>query len=212
MKRSLLTIALCALSACGGFENEPFKVGVVRGQLGGTIDSTALVAVVGRQDLVTRPDATGRFELRNVPIGPVDLLVVTNLRESQRLSVTVGGASIVELGALTPRPSGKFEIYLSAEGGHALTNATISLVGTPFTSGVSPFENEAEFFVPAGCYDAHVVVRGLGETTVQGCVTEGGLFERRVNFGLPDGTEGREGCAVTGCEDGLTCQADRSCR
>jgi hypothetical protein len=199
MKRSLLTIALCALSACGGFENEPFKVGVVRGQLGGTIDSTALVAVVGRQDLVTRPDATGRFELRNVPIGPVDLLVVTNLRESQRLSVTVGGASIVEL-------------YLSAEGGHALTNATISLVGTPFTSGVSPFENEAEFFVPAGCYDAHVVVRGLGETTVQGCVTEGGLFERRVNFGLPDGTEGREGCAVTGCEDGLTCQADRSCR
>jgi hypothetical protein len=202
MKRSLLTIALCALSACGGFENEPFKVGVVRGQLGGTIDSTALVAVVGRQDLVTRPDATGRFELRNVPI----------LRESQRLSVTVGGASIVELGALTPRPSGKFEIYLSAEGGHALTNATISLVGTPFTSGVSPFENEAEFFVPAGCYDAHVVVRGLGETTVQGCVTEGGLFERRVNFGLPDGTEGREGCAVTGCEDGLTCQADRSCR
>jgi hypothetical protein len=212
LKRLLTTLALCALSACGGFENEPLTVGVVRGQLAGTVGEGAVVAVIGHEQLVTRPDAMGRFELRNVPIGPADLLIISSQEESRRLSITVGSASVVELGVLTPRPSARFEIYLSAEGGHRTSGGSVTLVGTPLVSSVQAMlDNEAEFFVPGGCYTAHVVVPGLGQTTVDGCVAEGGLFERRLAFGLPDGTEGQEGCSVTGCEDGLACQADRSC-
>lgn len=105
MKR-LAAIALTALTACGSLDNEPLLTGVIRGQLAGT-DASALVAVVGRDDLVTRPDAEGRFELQAVPLGSVDLLVMINAAESRRLTVEVGAASIVELGQIAPAISAR---------------------------------------------------------------------------------------------------------
>ena len=210
MKRSL-AIALCALSACGGLENEPFKTGTIRGQLVAA-DANAVVAVVGQPALVTHPDSAGRFTLEAVPLGTVDLLIVVNAALSHRQPVVVGGASVVELGALEGRRSGKLELYVQSVGRHVLTGGTVSLVGLPLTSPIVAPENEAEFTVPAGCYEARVVVPGLPETTVSGCVGEAGLFEQHLDLEPPDGTPGSEGCSITGCEDGLVCQADFSCR
>ena len=210
MKR-LAAIVLGALTACGSLDNEPLRVGVIRGQLAGT-DASALVAVVGRDDLVTAPDLEGRFELTHVPLGSVDLLVVINARESRRLTVEVGAATIVELGPVAPAPSARFEVYVTAPGGQVVTGGTVSLVGTPLSGSIRAPENEVEFRVPAGCYEALVSVPGLGTAPVSGCVDGGALLERRLTLEAPDGTPGREGCVVTGCRGFLTCQADRSCR
>jgi hypothetical protein len=210
MKR-LATTVLFALTACGSLDNEPLSVGVIRGQLANA-DASALVSVVGRVDLLTTPDAQGHFELQGVPLGTADLFVVINARESRRLSVQVGAASIVELGAVAPAPSAHFEVYVSAPGGQAVTGGTVSLVGTPLGGALRPPEDELEFRVPAGCYQALVSVPGLGTATVSGCVEAGGLLERRVTLEEPDGSAGREGCGVSGCKSFLTCQADRSCR
>ncbi len=211
MKR-LVTIALCGLSACGSLDNEPLKTGVVRGQLVGS-DPGALVTVVGREDLVARPDATGHFELRSVPVGPNDVFIIVNALKSRRLTVNVGAASIADLGTVEARVSAKLEVYVNSIGGHRLTGGTAYLVGTPLSSSLRPPENEAEFLVPAGCYEVRVVVPGLGEHRVSaGCVSEGAVVENRLEMEPPDGSPGREGCQVTGCDDGLVCQADLSCR
>lgn len=206
----LLAIALVALTGCGSLDNEPLLVGVIRGQLANT-DETALVAVVGRDDLVTRPDFEGRFELSQVPLGSVDLLVVINALESRRFTVEVGAASVVELGAVAPAPSAHFELYVRAPGGQRVNGGTVALLGTPLTARIRGAESEADFNLPAGCYEAQVAVAGLGTTTVSGCVDAGGRFERIITLAEPDGSPGREGCSVSGCQGLLVCQADRSC-
>jgi len=213
MTRLLPTVLLmaCLGAGCGSLDNEPLRTGTIRGQLANT-DTSALVSVIGHEALVTAPDAEGRFVLDGVPLGPVELLVVINLRQSRRLSVEVGAASIVELGPVEPAISGDFEIYVKAPGGQRVTGGSAVLVGTPLVSSVRPPEDEAEFHLPAGCYEAVVTVPGLGGGTVNGCLEAGGLFEHILQLEVPDGSAGREGCVVTGCQGLLTCQPDRSCR
>ncbi|MFZ5442903.1 MAG: hypothetical protein ACOZQL_23055 [Myxococcota bacterium] len=211
MKR-LTVIALLGLTACGGFENEPFKTGVVRGQVTGA-DERALVSVIGREDLTTKPDAAGAFELAGVPLGQAELLIIANATSSRRLTVEVGGASVVELGVVDAPPSVKLEVHV--EGGyHDLSHGTVRLVGTPLTRRieVEGFESEAEFFVPAGCYEARASVPGLGQASNTLCFTDTLTHSLRVTFPTPDGSEGREGCSVTGCLFPFTCQSDRTCR
>lgn len=204
-------LALTLLSGCGSLDNQPLLTGTVRGQLT-NIDSRALVAVLGREDLITRPDAEGRFELTGVPLGTIELLVMINRNESRRLAVEVGAASVVELGAIEPSPSQEYEIYVRGPAGQRVTGGTVSLVGTPLVSSIKAPEDEAEFYVPPGCYQAFISVPGLGTATVDGCMEPGVLFEKVFTFEAPDGTPGREGCVVTGCKASLVCQGDGSCR
>ena len=210
MKR-LAALSLTALTACGSLDNEPLRTGAIRGHLANT-DASALVAVVGRDDLVTRPDAEGRFELWGVPLGNVDLLVVINLRESRRLTVAVSAASIVELGSVAPAASAHFELYVSSPGRQRVTGGTLVFQGTPLGGTIRAPEDEVELQVPGGCLEALVTVPGLGSQVVSSCVEAGGSFVRRITMAEPDGSPGREGCSVSGCQGLLTCQADRSCR
>ncbi len=206
----IVGVAASCFVACGSLDNEPLRSGVIRGRLAGT-DASALVAVLGRDELVTRPDAEGRFELSPVPLGKAELLVVINALQSRRLLVDVGPASIVELGAIEPAPSVEFEVYVKAPGGQRVTGGSVTLLGTPLVKSIKPPEDEAEFKVPPGCYEALVSVPGLGTATANGCVVAE-PFEQIVVLPVPDGSPGREGCVVTGCRSLLTCQADFSCR
>jgi hypothetical protein len=209
--KPLLTIALAALTACGGLENAPLRTGTVHGQLMG-IDAEARVGVLGHEELTATPGPDGRFVLEGVPTGQVELLVVINALQAQRLSVNVEGASILDVGTVAARPAGRIEIAVLSLGGHRLTGGTVSVVGTPFTSPIRPPENEASLVVPAGCYEIRVAVPGLGTALTSGCVEESFQLEKRVVLESPDGSFGREGCSVTGCRAGLSCGADRSCR
>jgi hypothetical protein len=210
MRTAPFIVALACFVACGSLDNEPLRTGVIRGQLANP-DSGALVAVVGREDLSTRPDAEGRFELRSVPVGPRELLVLINASQSRRLSVDVGPASIVELGVVEAAPSVEFEVYVKSPGGQRVTGGTVALLGTPLVKSIKPPEDEAEFHLPPGCYEALVSVPGLGSTTVSGCLDSAPL-ELDALLDVPDGSPGREGCEVTGCKGLLACQPDRSCR
>lgn len=206
-----MLLALAVLGGCGSLDNDPLRTGTVRGQLTGT-DTTALVSVVGRDDLVTAPDADGRFELSGVPLGNVDLLLIINARQSRRLTVAVGAASVVELGAVEPAPSQEFEIYVKTSGNQRVTGGSVALVGTPLVDSIRAPEDEAEFYVPPGCYQAFISVPGLGSATVEGCMEPGVPFKKIFTFDAPDGTPGHEGCSVTGCNGTLSCQPDGSCR
>ena len=201
----------CLGAGCGSFDNQPLLTGTIRGQLANT-DTSALVSVIGHEALVTAPDAEGRFALEGVPLGTAELFVVINLRESRRFTVEVGAASIVELGPVEPALSGDFEVYVKAPGGQRVTGGQAVLVGTPLVVSIKPPEDEAEFHLPAGCYETILTVPGLGSGSISGCIEAAGLFERNLLLEPPDGSPGREGCVVTGCQGLLTCQADRSCR
>ena len=206
-----MLLVLAGLCGCGSLDNDPLRTGTVRGQLTGT-DATALVSVVGRDDLVTAPDVEGRFELTGVPLGNVELLLMINASQSRRVTVAVGAASVVELGPVEPAPSQEFEIYVKTSGNQRVTGGSVTLVGTPLVKSIRAPEDEAEFYVPPGCYQAFISVPGLGSATVEGCMEPGLPFEKTFTFDAPDGTPGREGCSVTGCNFALSCQPDFSCR
>lgn len=199
------------VAACGGFDNRPFSTGVVRGVVTDA-DDKAFVAVVGHDELVTRPDlATGAFELRDVPLGAQELLVVATARRALRVPIEVGGGNALELGALEPQSTVHFEVYVRSPGGHRIAG-TVFLEGTPVSAPIRGLEDEAAFNVPAGCYTARAVVVGLGEKTLTECVPEGALtVERQLLLDAPDGSAGREGCVVSGCKGGLVCDADLAC-
>ena len=209
--RTLSLVLVVSLAACGSLDNDPLRTGIIRGQLEGS-DLSSLIAVVSHEELVTHPDADGRFELTGVPLGNVELLVLINAQQSRRLSVEVGAASVIDLGPIAPAPSQEFEIYVNAPSGQRVTGGTVALVGTPLVKRIEAPEDEAEFSVPPGCYQAFVSVPGLGNITVDGCMEPGISFRKTITFDSPDGTPGREGCSVTGCTLALVCQADGSCR
>ena len=210
MKRvsSLLWIACLG---CGSLENAPLRSGVIQGQLRNA-DASALVAVVGREDLRTTPDAEGRFELRAVPTGTVDLVIIINALESTRVSVQLEAASIADLGVVTPLSSALFEFYVLPPGGQLIVGGRIGVSGLPLSAPTSSPENEAHLRLPPGCYLFLVSAAGLGEVSVSVCGVGGGSLERRVTLPAPDGTSGHEGCTLTGCVGLLRCQADRSCQ
>lgn len=207
----LATSLAMLVSACGGLENEPFKVGTVKGQISDA-DQSALVSVVGREDLVARPDTQGFFVLQNVPLGRVELLVVHNRTQLERVSVDVAGASSVDLGPVAPQPGVHTELYVQAPGGQYLAG-TVQFVGTPLAATIRPPEFEAELHLPPGCYTARAVVAGLGTQTDEFCISAGAFaVTRRLTMPVPDGSAGNEGCPVSGCQAGLVCQADLACR
>lgn len=204
-------MSMMLVGGCGSLDNAPLRLGVIRGQLANA-DGSALVAIRGREDLVTSPERDGHFELKNVPVGSVELFIIVNAGESQRLIVDVGAASVTELGTVTAARSATFEVYVVAPGGQLVSSGTLALVGVPLTAAIRPQEGEAHLRVPAGCFDVVVSVPGLGSSGASGCVDAGGLLERRIALPIPDGTPGREGCPVTGCQAPLACQADLACR
>jgi hypothetical protein len=207
---TLIALGLVLTSACGGLDNRPFETGVIRGQVVGA-EANALVAVVGHEELVTSLDPEGFFELRGVPLGPQELIVIATLRQALRFTVQVGGANVVQLGVVQTKPTVHFEVYVRAPGGQRVAG-TVFLDGTPISGAIRGFESEAEFNLPAGCYDVRAVAAGLGEERLSLCIPDDALvIERTLTMPVPDGSPGREGCVVSGCQGALMCAADLSC-
>jgi len=214
--RSTLHIALATLlalgtGACGNLRNEPFRVGTVRGQLTEYDPAVALVALVGQPGLRSNVDAEGRFTLQGVPAGPVELFIVATANKAARVGVTVQGGQSVEVKNVATRAAGFFDFRVKAPQGERVTDAQVSVVGTPFqrlqldTSGrlrVGP--------LPDACYGVTVSATGFPLLKAEACVGPGEKKELRLTLEADDQYIDR-GCAVTGCADGLVCANDNKC-
>lgn len=207
--RSLLLIALLALGGCGGLDNGPLTVGVVRGELRSAVSGQAVVSIFGQPDVFMRPDSSGQFQLVDVPQGQLELFAVANESRAVRLPLLVHGGGVTDLGRVEARPGGFIHLQLRTGSYQKLGGTKINVVGTPFQRVSVTDSGEALVGpLPEGCYELNTNAPGFGTITPEFCVRELDALEVEAELPHADGTAGREGCIVTGCQDPYLCDVN----
>lgn len=207
--RALFASVAVLLAGCGGLDNSVLRLGVVRGVvMNPTIDS--LVIVEQLPELNTRPAADGRFEISGVPQGDISLLVLASGTNAERLTVKVQGGAVSELGTVSAKQGARLAVHVHVPSNQSRANAVVTVAGVVIQKKLDR-EGEVEIALPTGCYPVNVSIRGLGSIEKQVCVEA--PKSREVDFELPepDGSPGREGCSVSGCETGKVCRSNGSC-
>ncbi|MBL8922163.1 MAG: hypothetical protein JNJ54_25160 [Myxococcaceae bacterium] len=207
MRALSLTVLALHVAACGGLDNTPLRFGVIRGVVKEpTADS--LVFVEEAPTRHSRPGADGRFELTSVPQGEVTLVVLASPLRAERQRVSVGGAMVAELGSVGAAAGVPVEFEVSVPSRQRREGAVFEVAGVPLSQRVE--RGEVQLALPSGCLPVRVSLRGLGDVEREVCVER---ERREVRFALPppDGSPGREGCPVTGCDDGYTCRSSGAC-
>jgi hypothetical protein len=208
-----LAFALVA-SACGGFDNAPFRTGTVRGHLSEADPSVALVSLVGHPEVRGTVAADGTFVLEHVPAGPVELFIVASADKAVRLPVVVPGGGSARLEDVVPRAAGFLELRVRGPARQRLEGGQVSVTGTPFQR--QPLREDGSLRVgplPEGCYTLEASAISFPVKQTEACVTES--ESKEVKIQLP-GTNGDvdfvpRGCATTGCEHGTHCASDGRC-
>lgn len=209
---SVLTALALVASACGGFDNTPFRTGNVRGRLTEADPSVALVSLVGHPEVSTTVAADGSFLLERVPAGPEELFIVASASKAVRLSVVVPGGGSAKLEDVQPRAAGFLELKVKAPARQKVPGGQVSVTGTPLQQlplpeggllGVGP--------LPAGCYTLETSVPGFPLDTTDTCVREGESEEVEVKLAGPDDESGGRNCSATGCESSSQCASDGRC-
>lgn len=209
MRRALVIALVTVLAGCGGLENVPLTKGVVRGSFVGA-DAQALVAVVDQPGLSARPAADGSFELKDVPHGDVELLLIVNASAAERRTVTVLGGGVADVGSVAGRPAGAVELHFRLPDLLSPRAGSATVKGTAIAQSVDEL-GETTLTLPAGCYVVRGEVPGVAAVERPVCALEGVSLELEFDFPRPDGSPGQEGCSVSGCEDGAVCKADGRC-
>lgn len=208
--RSTFHIALAAVlalvtGACGNIQNEPFRVGTVRGQLTEFDAAVALVSLVGQPGVRSTVDEEGRFALEDVPAGPAELFIVATAHKALRMGITVQGGQSIEVKRVAPNAAGFFEMRVKATQGERVTGARVSVVGTPLQELLLDDSGRLRVGpLPDGCYVVTVSATGFPVTRAEACVVPGEKKDLKVTLEA-DPEHVNRGCAVTGCEDGLVC-------
>jgi len=203
---SLLLLAALALTGCGGLDNAPLTVGVVRGTLQEAVGGTAVVSVFGQPDVFLRPDSSGQFQLSEVPQGASELFAVASATKAVRVPMVVYGGGVTDLGTVRPRPGGFVKLELHTGSYQRLGTSKINVVGTPFQRvAVSDTGVAVVGPLPEGCYELNTTAPGFGTIAPRVCVQEADDLELDADLPRADGTEGHEGCIVTGCQDPYVC-------
>jgi hypothetical protein len=210
LMRTTFHIAMAALlalvtGACGNIQNEPFRVGTVRGQLTEFDAAVALVSLVGHPGVRSNVNEEGRFALEGVPAGPAELFIVATADKALRLGITVQGGQSIEVKQVAPNAAGFFEMRVKASQGERVTGAQVAVVGTPF-QGLQ-LDDAGRLRVgplPDGCYAVTVSATGFPLTQTEACVGPGEKKEIKVTLEA-DPEHVNRGCAVTGCAEGLVC-------
>ena len=212
MLLATVSLGLCGLlSACGSIDNAPLRVGNVRGSLTLSDPSVAVVSVVGNPDLVTSVSPGGRFELKNVPVGAVELFVLASSESALRVPVHVQGARTADLGQLAPRPGGFLELEVAAPGGQALSEASVTVEGTPLRKLRVERGGRARVGpLPEGCYAVTVYAAGFPPQAQKSCVGPGEKKPVKVDLEADPGYA-QNGCQYSGCVDGRVCAQDGRC-
>ena len=207
--RALLAIVIVGLLGCGGLSNDPLRRGIVRGTLEKPTPESAVV-IEELPEFLARPDQNGRFELVDVPQGPVTLIVLASESNADRVPVEVLGGQVTEVGAVGGRAGALVEVRLTAPEKYGLAKATVSVRGLPVERSLKTGVTVVTV-PPIGCFTFDLSAPGLGQATQRLCVE--GATRYGVDFALtePDGTAGREGCSVSGCAGQFVCKADGTC-
>lgn len=209
---SVLTALALVASACGGFDNTPFRTGNVRGHLTEADPSVALVSLVGQPEVRTSVAADGTFLLERVPAGPEELFIVASASKAVRLPVVVPGGGSARLEEVQPRAAGFLELKVKAPARLRVPGGRVSVTGTPLQQlslredgllRVGP--------LPEGCYTLETSVPGYPPDTTNACVREGESEEVEIELAEPENDSGARNCAVTGCESGSQCTPDGRC-
>jgi hypothetical protein len=213
-----LAFALVA-SACGGFDNTPFRTGTVRGQLTEADPSVALVSVVGTPEARCPVASDGTFELHHAPAGQVELFIVASADKAMRLPVVVPGGGSTSVQEVEPRAAGFLELLVRGPMRHPLQNGRVSVTGTPFQHLPLPEDGSLRVGpLPEGCYTLEASAAGFPVRKTEVCVKESESKEVRIQLPGVDGDDGdgdadfvNRGCATTGCERGTQCASDGRC-
>lgn len=207
--RALLASMLLVLAGCGGLDNSVLRLGVVRGVvMNPTIES--LVIVEQLPELNAKPAADGRFEIAGVPQGDISLLVLASGTNAERLTVKVQGGAVSEVGTVAPKAGARLTVHVHVPSNQSLANTVVTVAGVVIQKKLDR-DGEVDVALPTGCYAVNVSIRGLGAVEKQVCVEA--PKSREVDFELrePDGSPGREGCSVSGCEQGYVCRSSGAC-
>ncbi len=214
-------VVLLLLSGCGGFDTHPLTHAILRGTLVGAGPSS-MATIFGHPELVdvptpselsalsAQPNTNWAFELTDVPSGSIELLLIISPERADRLKMDIEGGEAEELTPQVGQRISTLQADFDAPSHQLIRRGTVTVVGTPIKRSVEV--SELLLDVPAGCYDVQATVPGLGTKTVTGnCVTAGVLMRVPIHFDEPDGSPGREGCAVTGCEHDYECKSNGRC-
>lgn len=208
MRALAATVTGLLVAACGGLDNSPLRLGVIRGVVSDPTPES-LVFVEELPSLNTRPGADGRFELLSVPQGEVTLVVLASPLRAQRRKVVVGGASVAEVGSLGATAGVSVELEVQVPSHQSRVGAVIEVAGVALPQKVDR-DGEVHLALPPGCLPVRVSLRGLGAVQNEVCV-ESEFREVRFVLPTPDGSPGREGCSVTGCDQGYVCKSSGAC-
>ncbi|WP_052518251.1 hypothetical protein [Archangium violaceum] len=214
---SVLMALAVVVSACGGFDNTPFRTGTVRGQLTEADPAVALVSLVGRPEVRSTVATDGTFVLERVPAGPGELFIVASASKAVRLPVVVPGGGSARLEEVVPRAAGFLELRVHAPGRQPLVEGWVSVTGMPFQR--QPLAEDGTLRVgplPEGCYTLEASATGFPVRTTETCVKESESKEVRIQLPNSDGSGDDEdilnrGCATSGCEHGALCASNGRC-
>ena len=209
MRALLVSVLAVVLAACGGFDNTLLRLGVVRGVVPSPTIET-VVQVEQLPALSTRPSADGRFELTGVPQGDVTLLVLASGTQAERLTVNVRGGEVSELGNVGQKPGARLEIVVHVPSNQSRLQTRVQVNGITLQQPLN-VEGEVAIALPTGCYPVVASIPGLGSLDKQVCMQAPTMREVQFELPEPNGTPGREGCSVSGCEPGYSCRSNGSC-
>ncbi|HYO74386.1 MAG TPA: carboxypeptidase regulatory-like domain-containing protein [Archangium sp.] len=212
----MMALALVA-SACGGFDNTPFRTGTVRGHLTESDPVVALVSVVGHPEVRGTVATDGTFVLEHVPAGPGELFIVASANKAVRLPVVVPGGGSTRLEQVVPRAAGFLTLSVRGPARQELEGAWVSVTGTPFQQ--QPLAKDGGRRVgplPEGCYTLEASATGFPVKKTEACVTESESKEVKIQLPGTDPDDDdvdfvHRGCATTGCERGTRCASNGRC-
>jgi hypothetical protein len=207
--RPKLVIAV-ALVGCGGLDNRPLRSGAVQGQVMNCEPSVAVVGIVGSSSS-TAVDSACHFRIDDVPVGQAQLFVVATPGTALSQTITVEAASVLDLGELHAPHAATLHVKVQAPA-RQVVSGELLVPGVPLAA--QPIDmggNVSAGPFPDGCWSVTVDAAGLGQLEQMACFTGGADMSLDVTMPKPDGTKGKEGCSVSGCQAQSVCMPDGSC-
>lgn len=207
----LWPMVLLAGAGCGAIDNRPLRVGTVRGTVNGS-DGTGLIFVFGEASVRTPLGPGGEFELAGVPAGAGELIAIASGTLATRFPVEVHGGRVTEIGPVAPAAAAFVELEVSTPSGQSPEQGVATIQGTPYEGMRLTYSGGVHLGpLAAGRYTLDCEIPGLGLRSAEFELEPGEDRKVLIAFPPPDGSEGEEGCARSGCSGGLRCAPDGSC-